>query len=84
MNCKNSLVNCKISCKVLKWSELVSYRSEELIACQSMLSYSYTVRFIGYDSIQTRRFISYRFQNRGDKSQRVIVAFDDKIENRIH
>ena len=26
------------------------------------LSYNYTMRFIGYDSIQTRLFISYRFQ----------------------
>ena len=28
------------------------------------LSYNYTMRFIGYDSIQTRWFISYRFQIR--------------------
>ena len=50
------------------------------------LSYNYTVRFIGYDSIQTRRFIILSLsnshnnvasiqKNRGDKSQRVIVAF---------
>ena len=28
------------------------------------LSYNYTMRFIGYDSIQSRWFISYRFQIR--------------------
>ena len=28
------------------------------------LSYNYTMRFIGYDSIQTRWFISYRIQTR--------------------
>ena len=27
-----------------------------------VLSYNYTMRFIGYDFIQTRWFISYRFQ----------------------
>ena len=30
----------------------------------NLLSYNYTIRFIGYDSIQTRWFISYRFQIR--------------------
>ena len=34
---------------------------------KKQLSYDYTMRFIGYDSIQTR-FISYRFQIRTNRS----------------
>ena len=47
---------------------------------RTTLSYDYTMRFIGYDSIQTSWFISYPFQirtitlNQGDKSHLVIVA----------
>ena len=50
----------------------------------SVLSYNYTMRFIGYDSIQTRILslsnshsnVATVQKNRGDKSHRVIVALD--------
>ena len=35
----------------------IQYRSQSLLN----LSYNYTMRFIGYDFIQSRWFISYRF-----------------------
>ena len=44
----------------VKWSTESLRRPEH----QRMLSYNYTMRFVGYDSIQTRWFISYRFQIR--------------------
>ena len=46
--------------------QLVTVNPIELLSTSvsSELSYNYTMRFIGYDSIQTRRFISYRFQIR--------------------
>ena len=40
-------------------NRIVADKSHRVIVASS---YNYTMRFIGYDSIQTRWFISYRFQ----------------------
>ena len=68
------------------------HRDIKIAKWKVTLSYNYTMRFIGYDSIETRWFISYRFQihtimsiqkNRDDKSHRVIVAlFNETIHIR--
>ena len=42
-------------------NRIVADKSHRVIVA---LSCNYTMRFIGYDSIETRRFISYRFQIR--------------------